>query len=78
LKIFNPAPNCPRLIDGERRLRGRLFQTIGAAHLYILIAKCYFNQKDALRNIRKSIKREPNTTREYTFEPGMHHRMYSK
>ena len=28
---FNPALNCPRLMDDERRCNGSAFQTVGAA-----------------------------------------------
>jgi len=29
--VFNPALNCPRLIDDDRRCNGSSFQTVGAA-----------------------------------------------
>jgi len=29
--VFNPAPNCPRLMDDERSCDGSAFQTAGAA-----------------------------------------------
>ena len=28
---FQPAPDCPRLMDGDRRCGGRAFHTAGAA-----------------------------------------------
>ena len=43
--VFDPALNCPRLVDDERSCDGSAFQTAGAATLNYSVGRAVFSSK---------------------------------
>jgi len=52
--VINPALNCPRLMDDERRCGGGAFQTVGTAHGKSVGRAVFLSKGQACRGVLPS------------------------